>query len=63
MVRKIRLGEDDGAFDREHWAGFTPEQKLEAVWQMTLDYLELKGLDASESRLDRTVCRLERRGS
>jgi hypothetical protein len=60
VVRKIRLKEDDGSFDATFWAGVTPEARLEAVWQATLDYAALKGIDASELRLKRSVVRTER---
>jgi hypothetical protein len=60
MARKTRLGEDDGEFDAEYWAQFSPEQRLEAVWQATLDWAKLKGIDEAQLRLQRSVVGIKR---
>ena len=61
MVRKTTLKDDDGSFDAEFWARLRPEERLEAVWQATLDYAALHGIDENELRLKRTVVRIIRR--
>jgi hypothetical protein len=61
-TRVIRLDEDDGALDREAWAGSTMEERIAAVWELTLECLAWSDPDAGEPRLQRSVCRLERRG-
>ena len=61
-VRLIALHEDDGSFDREFWAAMTPAQRLELVWDMALEHMSWRGLDGDQSRLQRSVCRIERVG-
>lgn len=58
-ARLIRLREDDGAFDREFWATVPPPTRLELVWDMALEYLSWRGLDGDQSRLQRSICRIE----
>lgn len=60
-VRLIGLGEDDGAFDREFWRAVPPARRLEQVWEMVEQYQAWRG-DARQSRLQRSVLRVERRG-
>lgn len=60
--RIVRRQEDDGAFDREFWHSVPPDVRLASVWEMVLDVLLLKVPHEAESRLQRSVCRLERRG-
>ena len=57
--RVLRGTPDDGSFDREFWGAMTPAQRLEAVWDLTLEYLSWKG-DGDQPRLQRLVCRVER---
>ncbi len=59
--RIVRLHDDDGSFDREFWSNTTPSERLEAVWGLVLEYLALRDPDAGEPRLQRSVCRVERR--
>ena len=63
MMRVVGLHEDDGAFDREFWRTIPPSKRLELVWDMVLEYLEWRGLNAGEPRLQRSVCRIEQRPS
>lgn len=60
--RLIPLHEDDGAFDRAFWNALPPHERLEAVWGLTLDFLALQGERVDKLRLQRSVCRIERRG-
>ena len=61
-TRVIRIDEDDGAFDRAAWQGSTMEERIAAVWELTLECLAWSDPNAGEPRLQRSVCRLERRG-
>ncbi|XXT20091.1 hypothetical protein WME94_00810 [Sorangium sp. So ce429] len=61
-TRVIRLGDDDGAFDRVAWQGSTMEERIAAVWDLTLECMAWSDPDAGEPRLQRSVCRVERRG-
>ena len=60
-ARLTRLHDDDGSFDREFWSAIEPSKRVEAAWDMVLDYLAWKAPDVGEPRLQRSVCRLERR--
>jgi hypothetical protein len=51
---------DDGSFDREFWGRVPPAERLALVWDMALESLEWRGQSASQSRLQRSVCRVER---
>jgi hypothetical protein len=61
--RIVRLHQDDGAFDRAFWARVPPSERLEMTWELALEYLAWRSPDAGESRLQRSVCRVERRRS
>ena len=60
MERLSRLGDDDGTFDFEYWQQFTPEERLGAIWQATLDWAAMRGIDEAELRLKRTVVGIKR---
>ena len=60
--RVIQAHDDNGAFDRAAWEGTSAQQRLEALWDLTLDYLAWTAPDGGEPRLQRSVCVLERRG-
>ena len=49
--------------DLEYWRAQSDEEKLRAAWEMVLDAHALKGEDLSESRLQRSVARFQRRES
>lgn len=59
-VRLLR-GPDDGTFDRAFWSQIPPARRVELVWEMVLESTALKGSLDGEPRLQRSVCRLERR--
>jgi hypothetical protein len=58
--RVVGIHDDDGAFDRTFWSADPPHQRLEILWDMTLEYLALQGQRGDQSRLQRSVCRVER---
>jgi hypothetical protein len=60
MSRVVTLHGDDGAFDREFWGGIPPAERLALVWDMALEAQEWRGERAGQSRLQRSVCRVER---
>jgi hypothetical protein len=47
--------------DLEYWRGQTDAAKFAAAWEMVLEAHSVKGEDLSESRLQRSVARLQRR--
>ncbi|MEW5849522.1 MAG: hypothetical protein AB2A00_11960 [Myxococcota bacterium] len=61
-ARFVRIKDDDGSFDLEFWQRLTMQERVEAVWDLTLEYLQWSGQDGGEPRLQRSVCRVERRG-
>ncbi|HZF48106.1 MAG TPA: hypothetical protein VE093_05625 [Polyangiaceae bacterium] len=61
VTRVIRLHEDDGAFDRATWQGSTMQERIAAVWELTLSCIAFQDPDAPEPRLQRSVVRIERR--
>jgi hypothetical protein len=60
MSRVGTVQAEDGSFDREFWARIPPAERLVLVWDMALESLEWRGQSASQSRLQRSVCRVER---
>lgn len=60
--RVIKLGQDDGAMDRYVWQESTIDERIAAVWDITLECLAWSNFGADQPRLQRSVCRIERRG-
>lgn len=58
----VSLHSDDGAFDDQFWASVPPAARLEALWDLTLEWRTLQGFDGDQPRLQRSVCVVERRG-
>ena len=52
--RLSRVGADEQAFDDAFWRAIPPQQRVEMLWDMVLEALALKGIDA-EPRLQRSV--------
>jgi hypothetical protein len=52
---------DDGGFDREFWRSIPPQQRLELTWDMVLEWTAWRVRANGEPRLQRSVCRVERR--
>lgn len=60
MARLIRLGEDDGSFDRKFWKKIGPHGIFEAMCQMVEDHFKW-GKNAYKPRLQRSVAVLKRK--
>lgn len=64
MVRMARLlsnaAADDGSFDLEFWHRVGVEGRFAAAWEMTAEVAALRGEDAWQPRLQRSVVRLLR---
>lgn len=57
----MRPGGDPDEFDIEFWRAMTGEQRVEALWDMTLDAITIKGGNPDDQpRLQRTVGRIVR---
>jgi hypothetical protein len=62
MVRVLRSPqEDDGSFDLEFWGRVGAEGRFAAAWEMISEATTLRGEDAGEPRLQRSVLRVLRR--
>ena len=59
--RVVSLHQDTGDFDRTFWASIPPEERMAAVWEMVLEFLAWRHPDEGEPRLQRSICRVERR--
>jgi hypothetical protein len=59
-ARVIRPG-DPRADDRD-WETFTPAERIDAVWDLTLLCLAWRGDQTIEPRLQRSVSRIQRSG-
>jgi hypothetical protein len=60
--RLVRRDQDDGSFDREFWSQQGAEARFAAAWEMVAEAELFKGKDARESRLQRSVQHIQRRG-
>jgi len=63
VMSRLTTVEEQGnrSFDIEFWQRLSDEQRLNAVWELVaLDY-ELKGKNANELRLQRTIENLQPR--
>jgi hypothetical protein len=60
LSRVGTLHGDDGSFDREFWKRIPPAERMALVWDMALEAQEWRGQGGGQSRLQRSVCRLER---
>lgn len=61
-VRRFPSNAAADAHDLEYWAAIPPDRRLEMVWDLTLDMRALQGQSGDQPRLQRSVCRVERRG-
>ena len=62
-TRLTHFGErPDREFDIQFWQKLTSEQRANAVWEMVVDYWQMKGKTTDELRLQRSVESVQRRG-
>ena len=63
MSRVLRAGQsDDGQFDLDFWQRIGPQGIFSAAWDMLKEIHLMRGLDAGESRLQRSITRIIRHG-
>lgn len=55
MGGKGRVSQDDGSFDREFWKNTTPEERIQALFEIRELYYEVINPGSGATRLDRTV--------
>ena len=61
-TRKIRLGDDSDAFDRDYWRALSGEERVAFGWQLTVMQFAMKGIDEDQLRVQRSVAIVKRRG-
>lgn len=64
MVENLcrRGSDDERKFNEEFWRSAGSEGRFAAAWEMVEEAVLFKGHDASESRLQRSVQCIQRRG-
>ena len=62
VERLIRRDEDRGDFDRRFWQSQSVEERFAAAWDMVVEAELFRGNHAVESRLQRSVQTIQRRG-
>ena len=60
VARVVPLHGEHRASETNEWAQHSMEERIAAVWEITLASLAWGSSDASEPRLQRSVCRIER---
>ena len=61
MTLRIAPQSDSERLNREYWEGIPPHERLAQVWDLVREYTAWRTPDAGESRLQRSVLRVERR--
>jgi hypothetical protein len=60
-VRKFASHAEADAADLAFWRAASPEERLEAVCDLVLEFSLMQGQGSDQLRLQRSVCRVERR--
>ena len=63
MTRLVRGRAPGREFDIAFWQALGPRQILEAAWDLVVTEAAAKGIHEDQLRLQRSVTRIERRGS
>jgi len=62
MTRLGRWKDTDRQFDLEFWRRLGSQARFAASWEMVKEYMALRGIHGRQSRLQRSVERIERAG-
>lgn len=60
MARKIKLGEDDGSFDIAFWSQFTPSEKMERTFELSMMWFGMQAGSHHERTFQRHVVHIQR---
>jgi hypothetical protein len=63
MARKTTLEKADRSFDLEFWQRMGSRARFAAAWQMVNEFRVIRGLHGRQPRLQRSVTRIQQRGS
>ena len=55
MERRGKLQDMDRSFDLKFWQAQPPKARFDAVWEMIVHYMKVKGQDVRQLRLQRSV--------
>ena len=60
MERRGKLQDMDRSFDLSFWRAQPPKARFDAVWEMVVHYMKVKGQDVRQLRLQRSVTHFQR---
>jgi len=60
MERRGKLQDMDRSFDLKFWQSQPPSARFDAVWEMIIHYMKVKGQDVRQLRLQRSVTYFQR---
>ena len=60
-TRVFRSFEEEERAERAYWKSLSPAERMDMMWQLTIDAWAFTGSRAAESRLPRHVVRIHRR--
>ena len=55
MERRGKLQDMDRSFDLRFWQAQSPKARFDAIWEMIVHYMKVKGQDVRQLRLQRSV--------
>lgn len=60
MERKGKLQDLDRSFDLQFWQVQSAQARFDALWEMIVHYMKVKGQDVRQLRLQRSVTNFQR---
>ena len=60
MERRGKLQDMNWSFDLKFWQAQPPKARFDAVWEMIVHYMKVKGQDIRPLRLQRSVTHFQR---
>ncbi len=58
--RRGKIEDMDRSFDLKFWQSQPPKARFDAVWEMIVHYMKVKGQDVRQLRLQRSVTHFQR---
>jgi hypothetical protein len=59
-VKIFRSFDEEAKAEREYWRSLTPAERVDMMWQLTLDAWSFTGAPIAESRLPRHIVSIHR---
>ncbi len=60
VERRGKIERMDRSFDLKFWQSQPPKARFDAVWEMIVHYMKVKGQDVRQLRLQRSVTHFQR---